>query len=338
MKKYILILTLPVLLFASCIDEPDVTPNTYEDNFEALWKIIDTKYCYLDYKNINWDSIHTVYKARVDTSMTSYELFSLFGDMLNELKDGHVNLYSYFDISRYWKWYTDYPSNFNSDIVYSNRYLGDNYLIAGGMKYQKIHNGEIGYILYDDFSSYFYDINISYIFNYFKDCKGLIIDVRENGGGYLDLSEQLASYFFTKETITGYMQHKTGDGHSDFSKAEVIKTPAHKTIQWQRPVAILTNRMSFSATNSFICRMKYAPNAIIIGDKSGGGGGLPLSSEIPNGWMVRFSACPMYNASMQHIEWGIDPDIKVDLQDADIASGYDTIIETAVNKILNGTN
>lgn len=333
MKKYIIFSILSVFAFSSCIEEPEMPVNTNVGNFEALWKIIDTKYCYLDYKNINWDSIHTVYKAQVDTSLTDYEMFELMGNMLGELKDGHVNLYSDFDRSRYWKWFTDYPANFSTELIYSNRYLGDNYHIASGMRYGKIDGGTIGYIYYGDFSNRFSDVNINYIFNYFKDCDGLILDVRDNGGGYLDLSEQLASYFFKNDTITGYIQYKTGDGHTDFSKTTAVKTPAHKTLRWTKPVAVLSNRMSYSATNSFISRMKMAPNTIVIGDKSGGGGGLPLSSEIPNGWMVRFSACPMYDANMQHTEWGIDPDIKVDITATDKANGIDSIIEKAIEEI-----
>lgn len=333
MKKYLSLLIFSVVLLTSCIDEPEVQPNTYKGNFEALWQIIDTKYCYLDYKNINWDSIHTVYKSRVDTVSSNLRFFDLMGSMLSELKDGHVNLYSDFDKSRYWKWFTDYPDNFSSSLINSNRYLGDDYRMAGGFRYKTINTGTIGYMYYDDFSDSFSDANIAYILKSFSACKGLIIDVRNNGGGYLDLSEKLASYFFTEEKITGYICYKTGSGHSDFSKPAAIKTSAHKTIQWQRPVVVLTNRMSFSATNSFVSRMKLAPKAIIVGDKTGGGGGLPLSSELPNGWLVRFSAEPMYDADMQHIEWGVSPTVKVDMNTTDEANGYDTIIETAISLI-----
>lgn len=335
MKNYIAIFILLVFTLSACINEPELEKNNHMGNFESLWKIIDTRYCYLDYKKINWDSIHTVYKARVDTNMTDFQLFELFGNMLGELKDGHVNLYSDFNTSRYWKWYTDFPPNFSSTVIYGSRYLSTNYLTVSGLRYAKIQNNQIGYVYYSDFSDRFSDENITHIMTYFKDCKALIIDVRNNGGGYIDLSEQLASYFFTQKTITGYMQHKTGNGHTQFSKPETISTPKHETIQWERPVAVLSNRMSYSATNSFISRMKIAPNAIIVGDKSGGGGGLPMSSELPNGWMVRFSSSPMYDATMQHTEWGIDPDVKVDMKATDSANGYDTIIETAISLIIN---
>lgn len=330
MKKYILILLLSVVMFPSCIDDPDIQPNTPEGNFEALWKIFDTRYCYLDYKHINWDSIHTVYKQRVQFVNDEYAFFDLLGSMLAELKDGHVNLYSSFDRSRYWKWFTDYPDNFSSSLIYEDRYLGDNYRIANGLRYARIDNGNIGYIYFGDFSNGFSDTNMEYVLDYFSNCKGIIIDVRNNGGGSIDYSKQLASYFFDNETVTGYICHKTGDGHSSFSTPVKIKTPAHASIHWKRPVAVLTNRMSYSATNDFVCRMKQAPRAIIVGDKTGGGGGLPLSSELPNGWMVRFSACPMFDSSMQHTEWGINPDYSVALDSIDQAKGIDTIIERAI--------
>jgi C-terminal processing protease CtpA/Prc len=82
--------------------------------------------------------------------------------------------------------------------------------------------------------------------------------------------------------------------------------------------------------------MKYAPNTVIIGDKTGGGSGLPFSSELPNGWLVRFSASPMLNAAGEQIEFGIDPDIKADMSDADAENGRDSIIEAARAYLNNG--
>jgi len=333
MKKT-LILILSTFCLVACFDKPKEFENDNFGNFEALWHIIDTRYCYLDYKNINWDSIYNVYSERVDENLDKRQLFDLFGEMLDELQDGHVNLYSSFDISRYRKWFTDYPNNFNSSIIFSKCYLGEKYRIAGGMRYGKIADGSIGYIYYGDFSSTFSDSNIRNIFEDFSTCEGLIIDVRHNGGGLLTNAEQLASYFFDNDTITGYIQHKTGNGHSDFSKPVAVKTFTHKKIEWRLPVIILTNRHSYSATNDFVCRMKYCSRATIVGDCTGGGGGLPISSELPNGWMVRFSASPMLDAEMQHIEWGIEPDVKIDMTSADEQAGIDTIIETAIEIIL----
>ena len=75
--------------------------------------------------------------------------------------------------------------------------------------------------------------------------------------------------------------------------------------------------------------MKCCPNVIQVGDQTGGGAGMPFSSELPNGWSVRFSACPMYDHNGNSTENGIAPDIKAALGQDNIATGHDDIIEAA---------
>ena len=165
--------------------------------------------------------------------------------------------------------------------------------------------------------------------SYLSICNGLIIDVRNNGGGALNYATLMAEHFTNERVLTGYIQHKTGPGHNDFSTPEPIYVEPSKGIRWQKPVMLLTNRHSYSATNDFVNAMSCFPQVKIVGDKTGGGSGLPFSSELPNGWGVRFSASPHLNAQQEQIEFGIDPDVKVDMQATDEAQGIDTIIETA---------
>ena len=75
--------------------------------------------------------------------------------------------------------------------------------------------------------------------------------------------------------------------------------------------------------------MKNLPLVKTVGDKTGGGAGMPFSSTLPNGWTVRFSACPMYDVHRQNTEFGIDPDYLVSQTDDDFARGKDTLIEFA---------
>jgi C-terminal processing protease CtpA/Prc len=92
---------------------------------------------------------------------------------------------------------------------------------------------------------------------------------------------------------------------------------------------VLTNRHVFSAANEFVMYMKELPNVSVVGDHTGGGAGMPFSSSLPNGWTVRFSAVPMYDARKVSCEHGIEPDYHVEMTDADFARGKDTIIEFA---------
>ncbi|HCO67072.1 MAG TPA: peptidase S41 [Dysgonomonas sp.] len=328
MKKItaLVISILTALSMSSCFHE-DKFGNTKEENFELLWKIMDEKYCFFEYKDIDWDDVYTRYKVRIQEDMPNEAFFTVLGEMLAELKDGHVNLYATHDIARYWKWYEDYPDNFNEQI-HRDTYMGTDFKIAGGLRY-KILEDNIGYVYYGNFSSGVGESNLDQVINTLSACNGIIIDVRNNGGGLLSNVEKIASRFFNEKTLVSYIMYKTGKGHNDFSKPYARYIEPSKRIRYQKNVVLLTNRRCYSATNDFVNAMKYAPNVTIIGDKTGGGSGLPFSSELPNGWSVRFSSSPMVNAEKEHIEFGIEPDIKVEMTGEDMQRGLDTIIERA---------
>lgn len=151
MKKsipYCLLLLVSLWLF-SC-EKADEYSSAPRENFEALWKIMDEHYCFFEYKDVDWNDVYARYSVQVTDTMKQDQLFKLLGEMLNELKDGHTNLISSFDVSRYWKWYEDYPANFSEDI--QENYLGTDYMIAGGMKYKKLSK-DVGYIYYGSFSN-----------------------------------------------------------------------------------------------------------------------------------------------------------------------------------------
>ena len=319
-----------LLSFTAC--EVTTFDNNAEGNFDALWTIIDENYCFLDYKEIDWDEIYYKYRSRVNNKMSNDALFSLMGDMLSELRDGHVNLYAAHDMTRYWKWSEDYPTNFDSAI--QDLYLGDDYGIAGGM-YYKILEDNIGYIYYGSFSRTVGNGNLSEILQRMLLCKGVIFDVRSNGGGNLTNVDRIAGRFFNEKTLVGYITHKTGKGHSDFSDYYPKYIKSYNGLRYQKPVVVLTNRGCYSAANDFVNVMRYGHNVTIMGDKTGGGSGLPFSSELPNGWSIRFSASPMYDVEKNHIEFGIEPDEYVFMTYQDAMNGKDTVIESARALINN---
>lgn len=328
MRKYVLIL-ITLLAFTSCVTE-DEQPNTRQGNFEALWKIIDEHYCFFDYKQheygLDWNAVYQKYKVRVNEQMTSEQLFEVLGDMLSELRDGHVNLSTSHDYARYWSWQEDYPKNFSDSL--ERRYLGTDYKIAGALRY-RILDDNIGYIRYSSFQSGFGDGNLDDVLSYFALCRGLIIDIRNNGGGTLTYAERLASRFTNEKVLVGYMRHKTGTGHNDFSEMEPQYLEPSARLRWHKPICVLTNRSVFSSANEFTMYMKAIPCVKLVGDRTGGGAGMPFSSSLPNGWNVRFSACPMYDAQRQSTEFGIEPHHYVSLTDEDFQRGKDTIIEFA---------
>lgn len=59
-----------------------------------------------------------------------------------------------------------------------------------------------------------------------------------------------------------------------------------------------------------------------------------MVSELPNGWLVRFSSAPSFDPAMNCIESGVAPDIRLDMDEDDIKNGVDTYIEFA-RKLIN---
>ena len=147
MKKTLAtLITYITLVFAlnSCQDIPEFENNP-QGNFEALWKIIDEHYCFLEYKDVDWAEMKTKYQAKIGKSMTSEELFRVCSDMLKELKDGHTNLSSSFDVSRYWIW-EQYPKNYDERLI-EEHYLEFDYKRANGIDYRILKNN-FGYMHY----------------------------------------------------------------------------------------------------------------------------------------------------------------------------------------------
>ena len=83
--------------------------------------------------------------------------------------------------------------------------------------------------------------------------------------------------------------------------------------------------------------MKLLPNVTIVGSITGGGSGMPYSSELPCGWGVRFSACSILDAKGNLTEFGVEPTegchVDMDVQEA--VNGHDTILDFAVARLTN---
>ena len=80
--------------------------------------------------------------------------------------------------------------------------------------------------------------------------------------------------------------------------------------------------------------MQSIPHAKLFGDRTGGGCGLPFSSELPVGWSIRFSASPIYDINKNLTEFGIDPDFNIQMSESGMMVGKDDIIDAAIGYIL----
>ena len=93
-----LLALLCAVLLNSCVKE-----DTYADNPQG--------------NGLDWNEVHARYQRQINAQMTEAQLFEVLGNMLAELRDGHVNLYSSFDVARNWSWHENYPVNMYDTLI-----------------------------------------------------------------------------------------------------------------------------------------------------------------------------------------------------------------------------
>lgn len=336
LKKINIIIFIFLSLSLSSCEKLFFSPETSTDPvtvFQYLWDKVDQQYAYFDVKDVDWNNIYSKYAPAIREDLSDDSLFFYLGSMMNELRDGHVNLFSDFNMSRY-----DIrllgPNNINFRFIQEN-YLGTDYYYTGPFVHDFIADGNIGYIRYSSFSNTITDDNMMFIFDRYRNTQGLILDMRQNGGGYLLNVFKLLSYFTLSEDPVYMTCIKSGTHHEEFSEPDLTYSePYDSLLHYNKPIAVLIDRGSYSATSMFSLASLTLDNVFLVGDTTGGGLGMPNGGQLPNGWTYRFSITRTLTPGGINYENGVPPDYYAVLDSADTRQGYDTVIETALDVLL----
>jgi C-terminal processing protease CtpA/Prc len=279
---------------------------------------------------------------RVENAKSEQEFFNILEASLDYLKDGHVWMISPFKQYSCQTYLNDengdkYPGNFDASVIV-DYYLKEKFrTMASGITFGEIERDghTYAYIYYRAFDGNWTADDYMYIEPIVKRSEGIIFDIRNNPGGSGDAGLNLAGNFFDVKTHVGYTALKNGKGHNDFTEMKAIYCTPSKSHNWSnKKTMLLTNREVYSTANLFTCALKHANNVTQIGGISGGGGGMPMTHYLPNGWLVVFPGNVLLDVNKQHIESGIEPDIWATSTDEDFNAGRDVLIETALTELM----
>jgi hypothetical protein len=333
MIRFLALLALCVFCFtcekAFLGDEPADTPR---ENFEYLWNECRDKYSFFDIKGIDWDQIKVKYSPRIKEKMSSDSLFIVLNAMLNELRDGHVNLVSPFRTSQY-SFALLGPENLDIRIV-REKYLTPDFVRTGPFEHNWIANKKIAYVRYNSFSDRVAGAHVAYLLSLYRNSEGLIFDIRQNGGGSAANIQRILNQIVLSKTLLYNSYLKSGPGKDDFQGPQAAYSePDENQIKYTKKIAVLIDRGTFSAASFFALGAREIPNVILVGDSTGGGLGIPNGGQLPNGWTYRFSISRTLSPAGENFENGVPPDVKVLLKKADRDQGIDTVIERAVEEV-----
>lgn len=162
-----------------------------------------------------------------------------------------------------------------------------------------------GYIYLGSFTSAAYKQFKSELVSLEKEnIKGLIIDLRDNRGGYLDQAELISSMFVQKGKTLFYLKDKNE------SKAWIDGTDEKRDY----PIVVITNGNTASSSEVLAMSLKENNGALIVGTKSLGKGKVQETTSVSNDSMVKFTTAKWYSPNNNNIDGvGINPNYIVEL-------------------------
>lgn len=175
-----------------------------------------------------------------------------------------------------------------------------------------------GYLLITDFGNTTADSARMYLDDMVaQGATALIIDLRQDGGGYLSALQQVASLFIPSNTLVAY----TEDTHGN---REDLYSLGNNYTQFQKYV-ILTDNQSASASEAFTLAMKQClDNVTIVGKTTYGKGTMQDSFALGDGTYVKVTTGKWFSPLGDNInDVGITPDIDVDAHPILTRSIYD---------------
>ena len=191
----------------------------------------------------------------------------------------------------------------------------------------EVLEGDIGYVYIADFSE-----NTADQFKAAMDdlqsrgMKGVIFDLRTNGGGLLDSVTEILDYLLPEGT-TVYIEDK--DGHK-----QVFKSDAKHFVDL--PMTVLTSEYTASASEIFAGAIRDYDYGTLIGTKTFGKGIVQSTINLPDGSAMKLTTARYFTPKGECIhEVGIEPDIKLEYEFMGGAdTEYDELQDNQIQKAI----
>jgi carboxyl-terminal processing protease len=187
---------------------------------------------------------------------------------------------------------------------------------------QDVNNKRIGYIQIQTFSQTLAEQVKQTLTKLEKDnMDSLIIDLRGNGGGYLNAATDTASLFLEKGKVIYSLESKSG---LEETKDETDEKRSY-------PIVVLVNQGTASASEILAGALKDSYGVTIIGQKSYGKGKVQQVKNLKDGSTVKYTTARWLRPNGECVDGvGIIPDIEIELEVVDET----TVIDTQLKKAL----
>ncbi len=158
--------------------------------------------------------------------------------------------------------------------------------------------------------------------------KGLIIDLRYNGGGYLDSAVELLSFLLPKESVAVKIRYRGGKEETQYTNGNPKLTNV--------PLVILVNEGSASASEIMAGAIQDHERGIVVGTKTFGKGTVQAVENFDDGSSMRITIAQWLTPDGKNVnKTGLTPDIVKEISEQDIENQFDSQKEAAAEYLRN---
>ena len=171
-----------------------------------------------------------------------------------------------------------------------------------------------------------------------SDARGLVLDLRENGGGEAESMTDIASIFLPAGTSLGRFTDRAGRIHLEPQTRAAMFSAADYIKPFRGPVVVLASARTASAAEVFVASLRGARRGVVIGeDTCGCVLGIKRRHTLPDGGLLDVSEVDYHASNGARLEGvGIAPDERIAPTRRDLRTGRDGALERAL-KILQTT-
>jgi carboxyl-terminal processing protease len=158
-----------------------------------------------------------------------------------------------------------------------------------------------------------------------RDTRGLLIDVRGNGGGDTAVARPLMGRFITETKPYARMRRREAGGSNALGAAWTETVEPRGPFTYDQPVAVLVDHWSGSMAEGFPMGMRGIGRATIVGTPMMGLGAAVFALRLDRtGVQAQYSAEPVYDVQGQ-ARWTLRPDVRVEDGGDILAAGISTL-------------
>jgi hypothetical protein len=308
---------------------PPMKPEAARAAFDEVWKTLDREYAGFGLlPKLDWEKAGQDWRKELDHVETVFDAAAVIGDLVACLEDLHAWVRAGDDCPPAYS----RPRPLNAPEAGLEKILGPQQIVGDELGWCR--KGDVGYVAVYGLTDPKLPDNFDQTLDALKNTKGLVVDLRWNGGGGEDLAAKIASRFVDKERVYSVNQYRAGPKHDDLGPKLDRSFAPRGPWRYEKPVVVLWGRKTMSSAESMALMFAQCPQVTTMGDWSAGSSGNPRQLALACGIAVnvpRWLDMDPAGHPIEHV--GVKPQKVIAAKPEDFTADRDPVLQAAFDQL-----